>query len=382
VCFIEKFIDVLSNDSFSAIVCSNVYIIDIHYQFCCKLSRYNRYVMKKIIMITMLVLAILISTQTQSFAIHEGTQHKPTQLIDNCGLGQNKSCIATVAANGTIIITPGIPPPVPVQQSLKTEIVEEVTTDEGEEEGGPVVPRQPSGNGNDNGNGREESDNPYCDQNDQVECFDRKDYDQETGLYPCRDGSQVGDWKDNLHYPLNGVFVDVGASDGVYGNNTYFFEKIGWRGLCIDADPSHRASLQANRGLVESCAVSSVRGEVEFYRHNTNSTWSGIYQRGEDYTPIKIQSRTLEDLLVLHDIDKIDLLDIDVEGSEIDVWNSFNPELYQPEVVIIEYSESRQCCNKTEIISVITEYPYNLAYTTSANLIFVRTPSDWIHSKI
>jgi FkbM family methyltransferase len=197
--------------------------------------------------------------------------------------------------------------------------------------------------------------------------------------------SQFGEDKwivDNLHYPLNGVFVDVGASDGVYGNNTYFFEKIGWRGLCIDADPSHRASLQANRGLVESCAVSSVRGEVEFYRHNTNSTWSGIYQRGEDYTPIKIQSRTLEDLLVLHDIDKIDLLDIDVEGSEIDVWNSFNPELYQPEVVIIEYSDSRQCCNKTEIISVITEYPYNLAYTTSANLIFVRTPSDWIHSKI
>ena len=46
---------------------------------------------------------------------------------------------------------------------------------------------------------------------------------------------------------------------------------------------------------------------------------------------------------MLHDIDKIDLLDIDVEGSEIDVWNSFNPELYQPEVVIIEYSDSRQC---------------------------------------
>jgi FkbM family methyltransferase len=182
----------------------------------------------------------------------------------------------------------------------------------------------------------------------------------------------------NLHYPLNGIFVDVGASDGISGNNTYFFEKIGWQGLCIDADPSHHASLKENRRLVETCAVSSVRGEVEFYRHNTDSTWSGIYPRGEDYTPIKVQSRTLEDLLGLHDIDKIDLLDIDVEGSEIDVWNSFDPELYQPEVVIIEYSDSRRCCNKTEIISVITEYPYNLAYTTPANLIFVRKPLGWI----
>jgi FkbM family methyltransferase len=193
--------------------------------------------------------------------------------------------------------------------------------------------------------------------------------------------SQFGEDKwivDNLHYPLNGIFVDVGASDGISGNNTYFFEKIGWQGLCIDADPSHHASLKANRRLVETCAVSSVRGEVEFYRHNTDSTWSGIYPRGEDYTPIKVQSRTLEDLLGLHDIDKIDLLDIDVEGSEIDVWNSFDPELYQPEVVIIEYSDSRRCCNKTEIISVITEYPYNLAYTTPANLIFVRKPLGWI----
>ena len=55
---------------------------------------------------------------------------------------------------------------------------------------------------------------------------------------------------------------------------------------------------------------------------------------------------------MLHGIDKIDLLDIDVE--------------------------SRQCCNKTEIISVITGYPYNLAYTTPANLIFVRTPLGWV----
>jgi FkbM family methyltransferase len=193
--------------------------------------------------------------------------------------------------------------------------------------------------------------------------------------------SQFGEDKwivDNLHYPLNGIFVDVGASDGISGNNTYFFEKIGWQGLCIDADPSHHASLKENRRLVETCAVSSVRGEVEFYRHNTDSTWSGIYPRGEDYTPIKVQSRTLEDLLGLHDIDKIDLLDIDVEDSEMDVWNSFDPELYQPEVVIIEYSDSRRCCNKTEIISVITEYPYNLAYTTPANLIFVRKPLGWI----
>ena len=192
--------------------------------------------------------------------------------------------------------------------------------------------------------------------------------------------SQFGEDKwivDNLPFPSNGVFVDVGASNGIFGNNTYFFERLGWQGLCIDADPRYYASLRVNRKLVETCAVSSIRGKIEFYQHNTISTWSGICCRGEDYTSIKVQALTLEDLLALHNIRKIDLLNIDVEGSEIDVWNSFNPELHQPEVVIIEYSDSRPLCRKTDIISVITNYPYRLVHTTPANLIFARTPLGW-----
>jgi hypothetical protein len=41
--------------------------------------------------------------------------------------------------------------------------------------------------------------NPYCDlisDDYRGTCHDRKDYDEETGLYPCRDGSDVKDWRD------------------------------------------------------------------------------------------------------------------------------------------------------------------------------------------
>jgi hypothetical protein len=41
--------------------------------------------------------------------------------------------------------------------------------------------------------------NPYCDlvtDDYRGACHDRKDYDEETGLYPCRDGSDVKDWRD------------------------------------------------------------------------------------------------------------------------------------------------------------------------------------------
>jgi hypothetical protein len=41
--------------------------------------------------------------------------------------------------------------------------------------------------------------NPYCDlvpDDYKGTCHDRLDYDEETGLYPCRDGSNVKDWRD------------------------------------------------------------------------------------------------------------------------------------------------------------------------------------------
>jgi hypothetical protein len=41
------------------------------------------------------------------------------------------------------------------------------------------------------------SDLPYCDEvNFNQECFDRRDFDAETGLYPCKDGSYEEDWRD------------------------------------------------------------------------------------------------------------------------------------------------------------------------------------------
>ena len=66
-------------------------------------------------------------------------------------------------------------------------------------------PSSSNDNNNDDDNddkGDEDSDdggNPYCDELAtpySEDCFDRKDYDQETGLYPCKDGSYVGDWRD------------------------------------------------------------------------------------------------------------------------------------------------------------------------------------------
>src|SRR4051812_7676853 len=65
----------------------------------------------------------------------------------------------------------------------------------------------------------------------------------------------------------NGVFVDIGANDGITFSNSYFFEKqLGWTGLCVEPLESTFQKLKAVRSckLVNGCAA-SFNGEETFF---------------------------------------------------------------------------------------------------------------------
>jgi len=36
---------------------------------------------------------------------------------------------------------------------------------------------------------------------------------------------------------LNGFYVDIGDFDGIYFSNTFSFEQIGWKGICVESNP-------------------------------------------------------------------------------------------------------------------------------------------------
>ena len=45
----------------------------------------------------------------------------------------------------------------------------------------------------------------------------------------------------------NGVFVDIGASEGKRLSNTLLLEEYGWTGICVEAHPSYFDILKSNR---------------------------------------------------------------------------------------------------------------------------------------
>lgn len=207
----------------------------------------------------------------------------------------------------------------------------------------------------------------------QTEVGDKLQYDPQHGFF-----SQHGEdeWiVQHLTLPARGVFVEVGAADGVVGSNTYYFEQRGWTGLLIEPDMrQHDVIRQNRRARIDNCAVGT-NTEATFYLDDY-SPYSGLLRtNGQPATTVQV--KLLGEILDNHGITSIDLLSIDTEGSELDVWASFDPERFKPKVLIIEWDTAGLPDRSEEIADSILKGPYQMVHKTAGNLIFVRCSSTW-----
>ena len=167
--------------------------------------------------------------------------------------------------------------------------------------------------------------------------------------------------KASYEYPLqyfteklqmtNGVFVDVGANDGIHGSMSYQLEKDGWRGILIEPNPQLVKHLREVRtSPVFQCAISSTEGDLPFFMVEGPGNIDGLSRF--DYTKefedhviscggsvnktivnVRKISNVIEEA---KNLNEIDLLKIDVEGHELDVLKSFDFKKYNPSLIITE----------------------------------------------
>jgi FkbM family methyltransferase len=142
----------------------------------------------------------------------------------------------------------------------------------------------------------------------------------------------------------NGVFVDVGAHDGVTINNTLYFEKSnGWSGINIEPIPSVYERLVENRPRCVNinCAVDEEEGESEFILNQGYTEMiSGLkkhyderhYKRLEYENSVtdgktviqNVKTRRLDTIFKEYDMKHVNYLSIDVEGAELSVIKSID----------------------------------------------------------
>ncbi len=146
-----------------------------------------------------------------------------------------------------------------------------------------------------------------------------------------------------------GIFLDIGAHDGVDLSNSYFFEKEkNWTGICVEPLPEVFKKLEKNRNcIVENCAISDVEGDLDFVAasgdHEMISGFGReqvviehIKESGGSYEIIKVPTFRLDTILDKHGIVKADFCSLDVETHEINVVKSLDWENYYIKFLVIE----------------------------------------------
>lgn len=153
----------------------------------------------------------------------------------------------------------------------------------------------------------------------------------------------------------NGFFVDIGAYDGIWASNSYFFEKnLGWEGICVEPNPDVFNRLRQNRTCYcEQCCVSDVTGQKLFLKCTDCAIlYSGLLDsfdqrdiaridqtistRGGKKEVVFVKCFKLKELLQKYNVKHIDFLSVDVEGAEEAVIKSIDFDEVNIEVIVIE----------------------------------------------
>lgn len=156
-----------------------------------------------------------------------------------------------------------------------------------------------------------------------------------------------------------GVCVEVGAADGINGSNTYFFERKGWRALCIEPiQISFDNCLSCRKECVNCCISSEDSEDKDFHIFCLDTNVSAISGLEPDERLIeshshlitdrklcKVKVRSLTSLLdELNYPTTIDFISIDTENTELDVLKGLDFEKYDIKAMVIENNFDEPFC--------------------------------------
>lgn len=148
----------------------------------------------------------------------------------------------------------------------------------------------------------------------------------------------------------NGVFIDIGAHDGVSYSNTWFYEKIlGWTGICIECNPQIYNLLAKNRSCTCICGcISDIEGSVKFRQVDGHNLLSGIESKldamdkirlenlNANFNIIDVPSYRLNNILEKNKIYYADFLSLDVEGGELDILKTIDFDRFYISIITVE----------------------------------------------
>ncbi len=183
-----------------------------------------------------------------------------------------------------------------------------------------------------------------------------------------------------------GFYVDVGAHHPFRFSNTYLLYLRGWRGINIDAMAATVAAFQHWRpdDINIECLVSSSEMNWQFFEYDEpalNTMSVDLVRRRQLDAPqyrvvrtITLRSRRLDALLAEHlpTGQRIDILNVDVEGHDLEVLKSNDWSQFRPRVIVVELlALGLEEMQKTDLYLFLSRQGYRLQSKLVNSAIFV-----------
>lgn len=180
----------------------------------------------------------------------------------------------------------------------------------------------------------------------------------------------------------NGTFIDVGANDPFLESQSYHLEQLGWSGLLIEPLPNMCELLRQNRtGVVVPYACSSKENHKKILPLISFGMCSTLEDKLIHTNKLKqeviyIETRTLDSILEENHIkENFDLISIDVEGHEIELFKGFDIKRWRPKLVLLEDHVTTQDKHKFMISN-----GYQFLLRTGLNTWYVRNANEYFVS--
>ena len=136
----------------------------------------------------------------------------------------------------------------------------------------------------------------------------------------------------------NGFYVDIGCYHPIKGSLTYRLHKKGWKGLNVDLSKISidLFKLARPKDYNIHAAITDFDGETQFFENDMINQQNTLENNGTNLKKIKINAFKLQTLLEKLNIDNIDFLNIDAEGSDYKVISSLDLNKIRPKMICIE----------------------------------------------
>ena len=184
------------------------------------------------------------------------------------------------------------------------------------------------------------------------------------------------------HRRDHGIYVDVGAYDPTRYSNTLLLHKAGWHGVNIDPNPETVALFENARPHDSNvcAAVSNLERSVDYLVYPGKAT-NRIVESSSDQVasvlgevPIRripMTTRTLSSILseTVAPGQKIDLLNVDCEGEDLNVLESLDWARWSPWIVCVEAHGQD---NRERVVQFMATRSYVLIAQMLVTFVFQR----------